>query len=464
MDKEELEKLKEKLLRPTDPHKTSQETFELACGFCEDYKRFLDAAKTEREAAGFAEELAREAGFLPFERGKKYSAGERVYKVNRGKAIILAVIGEKPVEQGTRISAAHIDSPRLDLKQNPLYESDELAYFKTHYYGGIKKYQWTTIPLELHGVVCKKDGTTVQVKIGDDESEPVLCVTDLLPHLASEQSKKSLGEAIPGEKLNLLIGSRPLDAEKGSDLVKLNIMRILNERYDITESDFLSAELEAVPAGKARDLGLDRSMILAYGHDDRVCAYPALRAVMESTHPMYTAVTVLTDKEEIGSEGNTGLRSQYLRNFILDLALSQGGNGRNALSNSKCLSADVNAAYDPNFSDQYEKRNACYAGRGVCLTKVLGVRGKAGSSDASAEFIAECRALFDGNGVIWQTGELGKVDAGGGGTVAKFIAEYDVDTVDVGVPVLSMHAPYEVVSKLDVYMAYRAFSAFFGNR
>ena len=461
--KKESELLAEKLLMPKKSPQLSlgNDTYDEADKFCLGYKDFLNSGKTEREAVSVAVAKAEKAGFVPFDADKKYKAGDKVYYVNRGKAVILAVIGKKNVDSGTRILASHIDSPRLDLKPNPLYESDELALLKTHYYGGIRKYQWTAVPLALHGVVCLKDGTKVSVCIGDDESDPVFCVTDLLPHLAAEMNKRTLATGVKGEELNILVGNRPFACDEGSSLVKLNIMKILNERYGIVEADFQSAELEAVPAVQARDLGFDRSMIGSYGHDDRVCAYPALQAVLEAKAPEYTAITVLTDKEEVGSEGNTGLRSSYMKYFIEDLAAMQGVNPRRAFTNSICLSADVNAAYDPTFSDAFEKRNSCYIGRGVCFTKYTGSRGKYDSNDASAETLAYCRKLLDERGIVWQTGELGKVDQGGGGTVAKYVASLDIDVVDVGVPVLSMHAPFEVVAKLDVYMTYLAFSAFF---
>ncbi len=432
-----------------------------ADSFCEGYMNFLDAAKTEREAVNEAVELARSNGFRKFEWGKYYPEGSKIYFNNRGKSLILAVIGSLGLSAGARIAAAHVDSPRLDLKPNPVYEADEMAFFKTHYYGGIKKYQWTAIPLSLHGVVAKKDGTIVNVNIGEDEADPKFVITDLLIHLSGEQMKNTLADGIKGEALNILIGSRPFDDSAESENIKLNILHILNEKYGITEADFQSAELEAVPAFKACDIGLDRSLIGAYGHDDRVCAYPALMALLDSEDTENTAVCVLTDKEETGSEGNTGLESCYLRYFIEDLAKSEGLDPNVVLSLSKCLSADVNAAYDPNYGDVYEKNNASFINRGVVITKYTGARGKSGTSDCSAEFMAEVRALLDENEVCWQTGELGKVDAGGGGTVAKFIARMNVDVVDVGVPVLSMHAPFEVVSKLDVYAAYRAFLEFF---
>ncbi|MBR6834952.1 MAG: aminopeptidase, partial [Oscillospiraceae bacterium] len=376
-------------------------------------------------------------------------------------AVILAVIGHDPVKKGVRINAAHIDSPRLDLKQCPVYEDSEIALLKTHYYGGIKKYQWTAIPLALHGVAVLSDGTQADINIGENESDPVFVISDLLPHLASEQMKKSGSSLIEGENLNILIGSRPFKSDKESELVKLNILNILFEKYGIKEEDFLSAELEAVPAFKAKDIGFDRSMIGAYGHDDRVCAYPALMAALNTEKtPSKTIITVLTDKEEIGSDGNTGLNSSYLRYFIEDLAADFGERATTVLSKSECLSADVNSAFDPTYPSVMEKNNASYINYGVVVTKYTGSRGKYGTSDASAEFTGRIRALMNKNGVIWQTGELGKVDAGGGGTVAMYIAAMNVDVIDVGVPVLSMHAPYEVIAKADLYMAYKAFRSF----
>lgn len=428
--------------------------------FCEGYKRFLDEAKTEREAAAYIEREAKAAGFVKFDKKKKYKAGDKVYVINREKSAILAVIGSEPVENGVNLLAAHIDSPRLDMKQNPLMEKDEVGYFKSHYYGGIKKYQWTTVPMSLHGVIVKADGTKITVKIGEDENDPVFCVSDLLPHLASAQMKRPSTELIKGEELNVIIGSRPFKDDEVSEKVKLNLLAILNKKYGITEADFLSAELEAVPAFKARDIGFDRSLVGAYGQDDRVCAYTELAAVLEAKAPKKTAVAILTDKEETGSDGNTGLQSAYLKYFIADLAAIFGARARDVLANSKCLSADVNAAYDPTFADVFEKNNSCVLNGGVCVTKYTGSRGKSGTSDASAEYVGEIRALLDKNGVIWQTGELGKVDIGGGGTVAKYIANLDVDTIDVGVPVISMHAPYEITAKTDVYAAYKAFEAF----
>lgn len=456
------EQLKEKLLVNAKNGGLTLSEDEIARSevFCEGYKTFLDTGKTEREITENTIRQLQSKGYSEFKPGTKYAAGDRVYSNNRGKALILATIGTNPIEQGVRIVAAHIDSPRLDLKPNPLYEDAQLALFKTHYYGGIKKYQWTAIPLALHGVILKADGSVVQVNIGEGENDPVFCVTDLLPHLAEEQVKRPLHLGIKGEELNILIGCMPFRDDKASEAVKLNIMNILHEKYGIVEADFLSAELEAVPAGKARDLGFDRGMVAAYGHDDRVCAYTALMAALDCDKPAYTTVTVLADKEETGSEGNTGLDSSYLKYFVADLAEPHGVNGRTVLSASKCLSADVNAAFDPTFPDVLDRRNCAYLNYGVCLTKYTGSRGKAGTSDCSAEFFGEVRNLFNASKVLWQTGELGKVDLGGGGTVAKYIAGLNVDVLDVGVPVLSMHSPLEIVSKLDVYCAYRGFFEF----
>ncbi len=465
-EKSKAEELKEKLFYvPKHASEViSQSETDKADEFCEEYKNFLNKAKTEREAVIYVLDKAKKNGYVEFDRDKKYQAGDKVYYNNRGKSVILAVIGKKSLKEGIRLSAAHIDSPRLDMKQNPLYEDSDIAYFKTHYYGGIKKYQWTAIPLSLHGVVVKKDGTKAQVNVGEDDADPKFVVTDLLPHLAAEQMKRTLADGIRGEELNIVIGSRPFKDDEASEKVKLNVMNILFEKYGITESDFLSAELEAVPAFKATDIGFDRSMIGSYGHDDRVCAYPAAEAIFNIENPEYTAVTVLTDKEEIGSEGNTGLNSSYFKYFVADLANMQGVNYHTVLSNTQCLSADVNAAFDPTFADVSEKRNASYVNKGVVITKYTGSRGKAGTSDASAEYMGKIRSMLDGENIVWQSGELGKVDAGGGGTVAMYLAALDIDVVDLGVPVLSMHAPFEVVAKLDVYMAYRAFKAFFEEK
>ena len=439
----------------------SDEDIKAADEFCVGYKSFLDDAKTEREAVKEAVRLAKENGFLEFDFSKKLKPGDKVYKVNRDKAVLLAVIGTDDISKGVRISAAHIDSPRIDLKQNPLYEDGELALFKTHYYGGIKKYQWTTVPLSLHGVVFLKTGEKVNIVIGECEDDPVFCITDLLPHLAQAQMKRTASEIVKGEELNILIGSRPFKDDKESEKVKLNIIKLLNEKYGIEEDDFISAELEAVPAYKARDIGFDRSMIGAYGQDDRVCAYTALKAILDIENPKRTAITVLTDKEETGSDGNTGLNSAYLSYFISDLAENLGGVPRHVISASECLSADVNAAVDPTFPDVTEIKNASKINYGVVVTKFTGSRGKAGTSDASAEYVFRVRELLDRNSVVWQTGELGKVDLGGGGTVAQYIANLNIDVIDVGVPILSMHAPFEIASKVDTYMAYKSFKVFF---
>ncbi len=441
----------------------SDDEIKTADDFCEGYKDFLYNCKTEREVAKWAEETAVKAGFKPFnEFGKPLKAGEKVYVMNRGKAIMLCVKGKKPINEGVRISAAHIDSPRVDLKQCPVYEDSSIAYFKTHYYGGIKKYQWAAIPLSLHGRICKNDGTYVDVRIGEDKGDPKFCITDILPHLAIEQYQRKPNELIKGEEMNILIGSRPFKDDDASEKTKLNILKLLYDKYGVVERDFLSAELELVPAFTVDDIGFDRSMIGGYGHDDRVCAYPAFEAILNlDVVPEYTAITVLTDKEEIGSMGNTGLNSSYMKYFIEDLARLEGFEGRDVLRHSKCLSADVNAAFDPTWAFAFEKNNASMLNGGVCVTKFTGARGKSETSDASAEFVGWVKALLENNGVVWQSGELGKVDGGGGGTVAMYVANLDVDTIDVGVPVLSMHAPYEVVSKLDVYMAYKAFKVFF---
>lgn len=428
--------------------------------YCEGYKAYLDAGKTEREAVAAAIALAEEKGFVPFVIGNKYAAGDKVYFNNRGKTVAFAVIGEDAADKGVNITAAHVDSPRLDLKPNPLYEELELALFKTHYYGGIKKYQWTALPLALHGVFAKKDGSVVEVNIGEDDADPKFVINDLLPHLAREQSKRTLSDGIRGEELNVLIGSMPFKSDEGSELVKLNILKLLNEKYGITEEDFLSAELELVPAAKACDIGFDRSLVGAYGQDDRVCAYPALTAILDIDAPKKTAIAILTDKEEIGSMGNTGLQSDFLSHVIHDICVMQRCDETVAKRNSKCLSADVNAGTDPTFQDVMERRNASFLNYGVVVTKYTGGGGKSGTSDASAEYVAEIRAMLDNAGIIWQTGELGRIDAGGGGTVAMYVANLGIDVIDLGVPVLSMHAPYETTAKLDVYMCYRSMYEF----
>lgn len=428
--------------------------------YCSLYKTFLHQGKTERECARVAVELAEKAGFKPYERGMELKPGDRIYRVNRGKSVMLAVIGKQSLEKGAQIVAAHIDSPRLDLKPNPLYEDSELAFFKTHYYGGIRKYQWVTIPLELHGVVAKKDGTVVEVRLGEDQ-EPKFVITDLLPHLGGEQGKKPLNEAVPGESLNILLGSCPSGEEDEKDRVKMQILEKLYEKYGITEDDFTSAELEAVPAAAPTDIGLDASLIGAYGHDDRVCGFAALQGILELAEPEKTAVCMLADKEEIGSMGVTGMQSAAFDTFLHDLCDGQGVPLRACYENAFCLSCDVTAAYDPNFPEVFEKRNAAFVNYGVGLCKYTGARGKSGASDASAETVAYVRRVLDEADVLWHISELGKVDAGGGGTVAMYMANRNIATLDAGVPVLSMHAPFETVAKLDCYMTYKACKAIY---
>ena len=449
--------LKEKLLssRKNGFDRVDAAELEQMEAYCKEYMAFLDAGKTERLCAAETVRLAEQAGYKPLVRGQALKAGDKVYVCNRGKSVLLAHVGSKPMSEGAQIAAAHIDSPRLDLKPNPLYEDNELAYFKTHYYGGIRKYQWVTIPMELHGVVALTDGTTVTVNIGGDEGDPKLVITDLLPHLGQEQSKKPLAEGIVGEQLNLLLGSKPIGDDEGSDRVKLAVMQLLNEKYGITEDDFTSAELEAVPAVKATEIGLDRSMIGSYGHDDRVCGYAALKALLDlDKTPAKTAVCVLADKEEIGSDGVTGMQSAAFDTFMEDLCESQGVALRVCYESAFCLSSDVTAAYDPNFAEVYEKRNDAQVNHGLGLCKYTGARGKGGSSDADAETVAYVRRVMDEAGVVWQIGEMGKIDAGGGGTVAQYMANRNITTIDAGVPVLSMHAPFETVGKLDCYMNY----------
>ena len=427
--------------------------------YCEDYKRFLDAGKTERECVSEAIRQAEAKGFRPFVRGMELKSGDKIYRSNRGKSLMLAVVGSRPLSVGVNIGAAHIDSPRLDLKPNPLYEDSELAYFKTHYYGGLRKYQWVSIPLELHGVVARKDGSVVEVAIGGRPGDPLFTINDLLPHLGVEQSKKPLSEAIPAETLNILVGSRPFRDDEGAERVKLAVLDLLHQKYGITEEDFISAELEVVPAFRAVDIGFDRSLIGAYGHDDRVCAYAEFAALLELEIPSRTAVCILADKEEIGSEGVSGMQSAAFDTFMSDLCDSQKVPLKTCYEKSFCLSADVTAAYDPNYADVYEKRNSARINYGMGLCKYTGARGKSGASDASAEVVAYVRRILDEAGVFWQMAELGKVDAGGGGTVACFMANRDIDTLDAGVPVLAMHAPFETVSKLDCYMTYKGMKA-----
>ena len=436
--------------------------------FAQDYRGFIDQGKTERECAALAAAAARDAGFIDLDQavreGRRLVPGDRVYRLWMNKSIVLFVVGERPLEEGMQILGAHIDSPRIDLKQNPLYEDEGIAYLDTHYYGGIKKYQWVAMPLALHGVIVRIDGSILQVSIGEQPDEPVFCISDLLPHLAQEQMKKDASRVIEGEALNLIVGGRPLpDTDK--DAVKANILKLLQDKYGVEEEDFISAELEIVPAGKSRDMGLDRSMILGYGHDDRVCAYPSMRAILDfEGTPKRTLCAVLTDKEEIGSVGATGMRSHYFENIVSELygclgAYSELGVKR-ALQESFMLSSDVSAAFDPNFASAFEKKNAAYLGAGVCFNKYTGSRGKSSSSDANAEFIGQLRRVMRDAGVTFQFTELGKVDQGGGGTIAYMCAKYCMNVIDCGVPVLSMHAPWEIISKVDLYEAYRCYCAF----
>lgn len=439
---------------------SDQERTELEA-YCEQYKAFLDKGRTERECAETAAALAERKGFHAYVPGESLKAGDKVYWINREKAIMLAVIGSESLEKGVVIGAAHIDSPRLDLKPCPVVEDTELCTFKTHYYGGIRKYQWVSIPLELVGVVVKADGTKVKVDIGRDPGDPVLTIPDLLPHLGDKQSKKPLFQGIEGEQLNPLAGSRPYAGDDGSDRVKLQVLALLYEKYGITEADLISAELCVIPAYTPVDVGLDRSMIGAYGQDDRVCAYAALHALLELGTPRRTCVCMLADKEEIGSMGVSGMQSQAFDTFIARLCDGQGVVLKDCFAHSFCLSADVTAAYDPNFAEVYDKHNSAFLNQGVGLCKYTGSRGKSGASDASAELVGQVRRTLDQAGVLWQMAELGKVDEGGGGTVALFMANRNIDTLDAGTPVLAMHAPFEVTSKLDCYMTYRAMKAVF---
>jgi len=418
--------------------------------YCKGYMAFIDACKTEREATAWTVAEAEKRGFKPAVPGMSVKPGDKIYLNNRNKSILLAVVGTEPLSCGSNICAAHVDSPRMDLKPNPLYEDSEIAYFKTHYYGGIKKYQWPTVALALHGVVYRKDGTVVTVTIGEDDSDPILVISDLLIHLSADQMKKPLAEGIVGEQLNVILGTEPLEGE-GSELVKLHIMQLLNEKYGLIEQDFLSAELTMVPAGKCREVGLDRSLLGAYGHDDRVCAYAELDAIFNIETPKKTAVCILADKEEIGSVGISGMQSQAFEYFMGILCDAQGVNLRECFANSFCLSADVSNAHDPNFAETEDRRNNSQFNYGVSICKYTGSRGKGGASDASAEAMGHIRTTFENAGVIWQIATLGKVDQGGGGTVAAYMANRNIVTVDAGVPVLCMHAPMELVSKLDCY-------------
>ena len=435
--------------------------------FGDEYIHYLNRSKTEREAVQFTTEILEKNGFVNLKEKMILVPGDRIYYVNREKAIYAAIIGTKPIEAGINIIGSHIDSPRLDLKPNPLYEDSGFAFFKTHYYGGIKKYQWTTIPLSIHGVIVKANGEKITINIGDDENDPIFTITDLLPHLAQEQMEKKLKDGISGEDLNILIGSIPIGDEKVSERIKLNILKILNDKYGITERDFVSSELELVPSFKARSLGFDKSMVAGYGQDDKVCAYTSLRALLDTETPVKTAVCIFADKEEIGSMGNTGMESHVFDTFVSELLNKTNTNRPNLLDkvfcNSKMLSADVDAGFDPIYASVSERNNAAYLGKGVGLNKYTGARGKSGASDANAEYVALIRNIFEQNNISYQVSELGKVDTGGGGTIAYILANKGIDVIDCGVPVLSMHSPYEVTSKFDIYEAYRAYLAFWKN-
>ena len=459
------EELKEKLMRnkKTGWVGLQEEEKNKIFSYCEQYMQFMNNSKTEREVVKNAKTLAEQKGFQDISTKQTLQPGDRIYWDNRGKSIYLAIIGKEAIEDGVKIVGAHADSPRLDLKPNPLYEEEGLAYFKTHYYGGIKKYQWTTIPLAMHGVIVKTNGEKIEINIGEQEEDPIFTITDLLPHLAAEQMERKLKEGIKGEDLNLLIGSIPYE-ENVAEAVKLNILAMLHEKYGITEVDFTSSEIELVPAFRAKSAGLDKSMVAAYGQDDKVCAYTALTALLEQDIPNKTAVCILSDKEEIGSMGNTGMESHVFDTFLSEILNKLGVNTPNLLEkvfcNSQMLSADVDAAYDPIYASVYEKNNSGYLGRGIGLNKYTGARGKSGASDANAEFVAQIRHIFEEANIKYEVAELGRVDIGGGGTIAYILANKGVDVIDCGVPVLSMHAPYEVTSKFDIYEAYKAYYAF----
>jgi aspartyl aminopeptidase len=469
METKELEKLSKNYELVWDKLKDGD--MDKLIAFSERYKKFMDLSKTEREANDEIVKFAEKKGFFNLEnailKGRKINAGDKVYAVNKGKGVAMFVIGKEPFEKGMNIVGSHIDSPRMDLKQNPLYEDGGFSMLDTHYYGGIKKYQWVTLPLALHGVVVKKGGEKINIVIGEDDNDPVLYITDLLPHLAGKQMGKKLSEGIEGENLNILFGSIPFEDKDAKNRVKLNTLRLINEKYGITEEDFTTAELEVVPAGRSRDVGLDRSMVMAYGHDDRICAYTSLEAIVEVNTPVKTCVALFVDKEEIGSVGATGMHSKFFENTVAEvMELSEQYNElrlRRALANSKMLSSDVSAADDPNFPGVIEKKNGAYFGKGIVISKYTGSRGKGGSNDANAEFLGELRDIFNRDEIIWQTAELGKVDEGGGGTIAYILAEYGMEVVDCGVALLSMHAPWEIASKADIYETYRAYKAFLYN-
>jgi aspartyl aminopeptidase len=466
-DKTEGELLKESLFnkKPNGWETASEEEKQNIFKFCDEYIWFLNKAKTERESVVVAKEILEKNNFKDISNFENISAGDKVYYINRDKNIFAAVIGQKQLEEGINIIGAHVDAPRIDLKPNPLYEDSGFAYFKTHYYGGIKKYQWTAVPLAIHGTIVKSNGEKINVSIGESEEEPIFTITDLLPHLAMEQMEKKLKEGVAGEDLNLLIGSIPYNDSKVSDKVKLNIMNILNQKYGIKEADLISSELELVPAYKARSLGFDSSMVASYGQDDRICGYTSLRAILEIENPVKTAVCLLADKEEIGSVGNTGMESNVFDTFIAELLNKSGQNKVNVLDklfcNSKMLSADVDAGFDPIYSSVSEKNNVAMLGKGVGINKYTGSRGKSGASDANAEYVAYIRNILEKNNILYQVSELGKVDVGGGGTIAYIFANKGMDVIDCGVPILSMHSPYEITSKFDVYSSYRAYKAFY---
>lgn len=467
MEKSEAKELEEKLVNKkhsgweTATEKEKEEIFK----FSDEYIWFLNRAKTEREFVAGAIKILEENGFKDIANMENIKTGDKVYFNNRGKSLYIAVIGSKKLEEGLNLVGAHIDSPRLDLKPNPLYEDTEFAYFNTHYYGGIKKYQWTAIPLAIHGVIVKPNGEKITVKIGEDEEDPIFTITDLLPHLAKDQLQKKLNDGIDGEDLNLLIGNMPCECEGIKDKVKLNVLKLLNEKYGITEADFLSSELELVPAFNAKSLGFDKSMVAGYGHDDKVCAYTSLRAILEAKNIEKTSICILSDKEEVGSMGNTGMESQTFDYFISELLNKSGENRPNLLNkvfcNSSMLSADVGVIYDPIYGSVSDRTNCAYSAYGISFDKYTGSRGKAGGSDANAEFIAKLRGILEKNNIQYQISELGRVDVGGGGTIAYILANKGVEVIDCGVPVLSMHSPYEVASKYDIYSAYRTYKAFY---
>lgn len=464
--KKEIKELKEELFYNQTKFKSKErKDDEKFKEIVNEYKEFLNRARIEREGISELVKLAKQKGFLEFDKNKEYKSGDKVYKINRGKNIILTIIGKKPINEGINIIAAHLDSPRLDLKPNPLYESENLAYFKTHYYGGIKKYQWASIPLALHGVIINKEGEKIEINIGENEDDPIFSVNDLLPHLATEQMKRSSKDLIKGEELNVLVGSDKYkddnDNKKEKDLIKLNVLKILNDKYKITERDFISAELSLTPAYKTKDAGIDRSLLAGYGHDDKVCSYAAAKSILDISSPSKTIMAVLIDKEEIGSDGNTGMKSSFFEYTIEELADKLKGDKKEILTNSSCLSADVTAAYDPNYPDVIDKKNGAYGGHGISISKYTGAGGKSSTSDASAEFLDKVTRLYDKNNILWQICELGKVDMGGGGTIAKYLANLNMEVLDVGVAVYAMHSPLELITKFDLFELYKGYYAFY---